>query len=93
MVDGDNPVDYEAILQQTINEIWSQYDTNGDGHLDRSEMRAFVEKTFQESGLEMDQGKISEEEFTKIFNKVDSDGSNTIEKDEMALLIKQLAGV
>ena len=54
MVDGDNPVDYEAILQQTINEIWSQYDTNGDGHLDRSEMRAFVEKTFQESGLEMD---------------------------------------
>ena len=56
-------------------------------------MRAFVEKTFQEAGMEMKQGNISDEEFNKIFNKVDSDESGTIEKDEMALLIKQLAGV
>ena len=89
----EQPVDYEQILKDTIEEIWSQYDKNGDGHLDRSEMRAFVEKTFQEAGMEMKQGNISDEEFNKIFNKVDSDESGTIEKDEMALLIKQLAGV
>ena len=49
----EQPVDYEQILKDTIEDIWSQYDKNGDGHLDRSEMRAFVEKTFQEAGMEM----------------------------------------
>ena len=44
-------VDYEQILKDTIDEIWAEYDTNGDGHLDKAEMRKFVEKTFAQAGI------------------------------------------
>ena len=36
--------------------------------------------------------KISQDEFDKIFEQVDRDESGTIEKDEMAILVKRLAG-
>ena len=40
-----------------------------------------------------DQDEFNEEDFNKCFEEFDKDGSGTIEKDEMALFIKKVAGL
>ena len=89
MADAEPTTDYEEVLQSTVDEIWSKYDKDKNGHLDRSEMKAFVQETMSTAGVEK---KISQDEFDKIFEQVDRDESGTIEKDEMAILVKRLAG-
>ena len=42
MADAEPTTDYEEVLQSTVDEIWSKYDKDKNGHLDRSEMKAFV---------------------------------------------------
>ena len=37
--------DYEEALLQTVNEIWCNYDKDGNGYLDKREMRAFINDT------------------------------------------------
>ena len=43
MAEGN--ADYEEALMQTVNEIWSNYDKDGNGFLDKSEMRDFINDT------------------------------------------------
>ena len=64
----DNPTDYEEVLMQTVNEIWSKYDTDANDKLDVSEMRKFVNETLRESGNDKE---ISDEEFESLFAQVD----------------------
>ena len=40
-----------------------------------------------------DNDEFNEEDFNKCFEEFDKDGSGTIEKDEMALFIKKVAGL
>ena len=40
-----NPTDYEEALMKTVDDIWQEYDRDGNGVLDKSEMRSFVEAT------------------------------------------------
>ena len=44
---AENPTDYEEALMKTVDEIWAQYDKDGNGVLDKTEMRSFVEATIQ----------------------------------------------
>ena len=83
--------DYEEALMETVNNIWEKWDKNENGNLDRQEMRAFVEATLVEAGQENTSQRLSEEEFDSIFREFDIDGSGTIEKDEMAILVKKMA--
>ncbi len=89
MAEAEPTTDYEEVLQSTVDEIWSKYDTDNNGRLDKSEMRAFVEATMTQAGVNK---TITDEDFKKIFEQVDKDESGTIEKDEMAILVKRLAG-
>ena len=52
-------------------------------------MRMFIKETMTASGKTEE---MTDEEFDKIFNQFDLDKSETIEKDEMAVLVKKLAG-
>ena len=40
-----------------------------------------------------DSGEFSEQDFDQCFKEFDKDGSGTIEKDEMAIFIKKVAGL
>ena len=71
---------------KTVDEIWEKWDKDANGCLDRAEMRAFVQASLAPMGR-----TISDEEFDTIFREFDIDGSNTIERDEMAVLVKRMA--
>ena len=77
---AENPTDYEEALMKTVDEIWTQYDKDGNGVLDKTEMRSFVEATITQSGVNK---VVTDEEFNQIFAQFDLDSSSTIEKDEM----------
>ncbi len=83
-------VDYEEALMTTVEEIWGEWDKDGNGYLDKTEMKGFIMATMKQAG---NSTEISDEEFSKIFAEFDIDGSNTIEKDEMAVLVKRMAGL
>merc|ERR1712154_610542 len=81
--------DYEEALMKTVDDIWADYDKDGNGVLDKTEMRAFVEATITQSGINK---TVTDEEFNQIFQQFDLDQSTTIEKDEMAVFVKRMAG-
>ena len=84
-----NPTDYEEALMKTVDNIWQEYDKDGNGVLDKTEMRSFVEATITQSGMNK---TVTDEEFNQIFQQFDLDNSTTIEKDEMAVFVKRMAG-
>ena len=92
---GDNnSADYEEALMATVNDIWATYDKDGNGNLCKTEMRAFIATTLgqvDEAFGKDSRPTISDEEFEAIFREFDIDESGTIEKDEMAILVKRMA--
>lgn len=69
-----------------VNEIWDQYDDDGNGCLDREEVMNFVTDRLQEYS----ELTFNIESFDKIFYKIDKDKSGTIEKDEFIAFVKDL---
>ena len=90
MAEQQPATDYEEALMKTVDEIWSKYDTDGNGTLDRSEMRTFVLETLRTSGVNKN---LSQEEFDQIFAQFDVDESGVIERDEMAVFVKRMANM
>ena len=73
-----------------MDDIWKEYDKDGNGNLDKEETKAFVKKTLAEmAGAD----EFSDEDFDACFAEFDKDKSGTIEKDEMAIFIKKVAGL
>ena len=80
----------DAVIAKCVDDIWKEYDKDGNGNLDKEETKAFVKKTL----TEMAGGdEFSEDDFDACFKEFDKDGSGTIEKDEMAVFIKKVAGL
>ena len=78
------------IIQSCVDEIWEEYDTDGNGSLDKDEVRLFIEETLLDLN---DQEAIDEEDFEKTFKEFDKDDSGTIDKTEMADFIKKISGL
>ena len=70
-----------------IDQIWYKYDRDGNGDLDKEEIRLFVIDNIGNVG---DGDGISEDDFDEIFASFDLDGSGSIEKDEMLHFVKSL---
>ena len=80
----------DAVIAKCVDDIWTEYDKDGNGNLDKNETKAFVKKTLTEmSGGD----EFSDEDFEACFKEFDKDGNGTIEKDEMAIFIKKVAGL
>ena len=73
--------------------LFSRYDKDNSGALDKEETKQFVKDTLKEMADGDDNDEFNEEDFNKCFEEFDKDGSGTIEKDEMALFIKKVAGL
>ena len=82
--------DIDTIIQKCVDDIWTKYDQDNSGFLDKEETKKFVKDTMQEMS---DGGEWNDEEFDKCFKEFDKDGSGTIEKGEMTVFIKKVAGL
>ena len=76
-----------------MEDIWKEYDKDGNGHLDKEETKAFVLKTLCEMKGGERESDFSTEDFDACFAEFDKDKSGTIEKEEMATFIKKVAGL
>ena len=80
----------DAVIAKCVNEIWAEYDKDGNGYLDKDETKAFVQNPLAEMN---DNSSVEQGDFEETFKEFDKDGSGTIEKDEMAAFIKKVAGL
>jgi Ca2+-binding EF-hand superfamily protein len=76
-------------VDELVEQIWSQYDADGSGQLNKRETRNFVMDVL--SKLSEDP-KIPEDEFNYLFSSMDNDQSGYISKEEMKYFIRVSRG-
>lgn len=76
----------EEATKKLIDELWSKYDTDGNGQLDRGELKKFIGDIQGKMAMDVEQGDY----FNLIRSKFDQDGDEKIEKSEMHRFIKQV---
>ena len=74
-----------------MDEIWSKYDDDNSGELDKEEAKLFVQDTL--AGVDAESNGFSDEDFDACFLLFDKDGSGSIDKSEMVQFIIQVAGL
>lgn len=67
--------------------LWDTYDADKSGALDKVETKQFLKEALGNFGS---RNALSNQNFEKVFAEFDQDNSGTIERDEMAQVIKQL---
>ena len=80
----------DNVSAQCVDEMWGEYDTDGNGNLDKDETKQFVRDTLSDMS---DGAGFNDDDFDQCFREFDKDGSGTIEKTEMVQFIKQVAGL
>ena len=85
-----NSQQIDTVIKKCVDDIWAEYDKDGNGHLDKEETKKFVQNTLMEMD---DKSTIQDQDFDDTFAEFDKDKSGTIEKDEMAAFIKKVAGL
>ena len=79
----------EQQVDAYVEQIWNQFDINGDGYLDKLETKRFIQQTFGYFGYT---NRFSINTFNDVFVLIDKNKSGTIEKYEMAIFVKKLLG-
>lgn len=74
-------------IEKVCEDLWTQYDKDNSGTLDKAETRKFVAEVCGTSGADVDG-----EEFDKFFKELDADGSGTLEKEEIKKFIRGICG-
>ena len=86
----------DLIINQVLEEVWNNFNDDGNEHLDKDEMEKFIYITLIENG-DRNYKTINDlrrdEEFQTVFAQFDDDGSGTITKDELAEFIKKVSGI
>ena len=92
------PVGYiDSVVKQIVSELFEKYMNEmkddrieDDDYLTKDQTRKFVTDVLEQfdTGL-----TFAEDDFDKYFAEVDNDGSDQIEKDELAHFIKKVAGL
>ena len=88
----DNPrinKEDDDIVTDLIDGIWSQFDKDNSGCLDKNETRAFMKSVL----FHMGEREFSEGDFNKFFLDFDSDKNGFITKSEMRAFIHKATGV
>ena len=77
-------------INDIIEMIWPQFDTNGDGVLDKGETKVLVTQLLEYINMPTD---FTDKEFEECFSEIDLDGNGVIEKNEMNGFLKKFAGI
>ena len=86
-------VDVDSVIMNCVDDIWGEYDTDGNGSLDREECRRFIMQTIKEFAGETAIENFSHEDFEFTFRLFDTDRNGTIDKSEMVRFIRKVAGL
>lgn len=86
----ENPTE---IFTKFMNDFWDEYDTDGDGELDRVEFRQFLKDTYFEDENTADQNAKVEEKFDELFDDFDIDKNGVITKNEMFDFLSEMFGM
>lgn len=82
--------DVDHIINTVIEEIWDEFDDDGNGTLDVDETHLFVKSTLQEMGEKPD---YSQDDFNECFKFFQPGGPGVITKLEMRIFVKKIAGL
>ena len=86
--------DVDKVIQSCVDDIWDEYDRDGNGTLDRDETKRFICTTLSEfTGQPVEFDAFSQEDFDSAFDMFDRDNSGTIDKKEMVVFIRKVAGL
>merc|ERR1712007_189233 len=84
---GNDLTPEQAAIRHVINGVWHIYDVDQCGFLDKEETKQFVQATLGDLGAGED---FDNERFDEIFCTWDKDGSGTLCKDEMEVVITEM---
>ena len=73
----DSTQQFKDIIDKYVQQIWAEFDGDGNGSLDRDETKKFVKKMLSEVGEATD---FSDDEFNKCFEEFDTDKDGTVDK-------------
>merc|ERR1712170_222081 len=85
--------DIDTVIAKVVEDIWGTYDKDNSGALCKDETKQFVIDTLKEMADGDHNDEFNEEDFNKCFEEFDKNGSGTIERGEMAIFIKKVAGL
>ena len=78
---------YEAKFNKSIDEMWSQFDYNQNGYLERDEAKDFIDELVKV--IETDRAQFYKpDHFNSLFDEIDEDGNGLLSKGEFAQFIK-----
>jgi len=75
-----------------VDHIWSEYDADGNGTLDKEETLKFITDYLESATGETD---FQDQEFLACFNQIfkdaDADGNGVLDKEEMAEFLQKIS--
>jgi Ca2+-binding EF-hand superfamily protein len=90
IVDREQYDDVDHIINKVIEELWDEFDDDGNGTLDYDETKDFVKTTLVEMGEKPD---YTEQDFLECFTYFLPQGAQVITKLEMRIFVKKIAGL
>ena len=83
----------DQVIQQCIDDIWAEYDADGNNYLNRDDCKRFVLNTLSELAGPQACDKFSDQDFNESFSFFDIDRNGRIEKSQMVRFIRKVAGL
>ena len=80
----------DTLIGHCIEEIWNEFDEDGNGDLDFEETTGFVKHILVEVG---EKPVYSDKDFLECFEQLREGGPGCITKAEMAIFVKKVAGL
>ncbi|EQC28756.1 hypothetical protein SDRG_13440 [Saprolegnia diclina VS20] len=81
---------FKGTIDQCVDTIWSAYDRDDSGYLDKIETRKFVNTLIAE--YEKDGDVVPPVNFEECFTAFDVDGNGLLSRKEMRIFVEQLMG-
>ena len=98
MEDGEEPTEEmidetEKIIAQFTEKMWSLYDDDNNGLLEKHQAIRFLDDIFRESVGDLENVEITNDDLEALFEDLDVDKSGAISKEEFRRLIRESTGL
>lgn len=77
----------DEMIQKTVEDLWSKFDKNQNGYLDKEEALEFIRQTLDDVAKDVAK---DDEAIEEAFNQFDVDGNGRIAKPEMIHFIRSV---
>ena len=74
-------------IEDWVDDIWNSYDRDNNGSIDKTEIRRFLDQTFQTAGVVI---KYTDDDFDELYEKIDITEDGLVSKAEMRNFLKKL---